>query len=184
MPSLVWATIGRDEGGAFPGSQDQVDSTSAAIPDPGATKIVDVNTFDPEGTDTEERDDLKSNATDGNVATAWTTLCYENRFMSGKTGVGLVADLGSARTGVFNVVLGSAPYQVKIFAFGEGAAPNSFAGWGPAIGEFAGEQAEPISVQLSTPARYVLVAFNELGVDNGCTNDNDYRGSIQEMYVT
>ena len=81
---VLWATIGRDKGGSPPGSQDQVDSSAAAaIPDPGATKIVAVHTFDPEGTDAEERDDLIPNATDGNVATAWTTLCYANNFMSG-----------------------------------------------------------------------------------------------------
>jgi eukaryotic-like serine/threonine-protein kinase len=184
VAAVLWATIGRDGGSLKdPGSSDQVDS-SAAIPDPGATKIVAVHTFDPEGTDPEERDDLIPNATDGNVATAWTTLCYANRFLSGKTGVGLVADLGSARNGEFTVVLGSAPYQVKIFTAGEGTAPTSFGAWGAPVGAFDGLQAETISVQLSTAARYVLVSFNELGDDAGCTNDNDYRGSIQEMYVT
>ena len=183
---VLWVTIGQDDPNSTPGSNTQgpVDSGAvAAIPAPGAAAIVAVHTFDPEGTDPEERDDLLANATDGNVATAWTTLCYENRFMSGKTGVGLVADLGSARTGTFTVVLGSAPYQVKIFAGGEGTAPTTFDGWGAPVGEFDGQQAETVSVQLTTPARYVLVAFNELGDDSGCTSNNDYRGSIQEMYV-
>ena len=182
---VLWVTIGRDDAGS--GTSDSkapIDSSAvAAIPEPGAAAIVAVHTFDPEGTDPEERDDLIANATDGNVATAWTTLCYENRFMSGKTGVGLIADLGSARSGTFTVVLGSAPYQVKVYAFGEGAAPTTFAAWGAPIGEFDGQQAETISVSLATPARYVLVAFNELGDDAGCTSNNDYRGSIQEMYV-
>ena len=180
---VLWVTIGRDDIGSPPGSGSQSDSSTASIPDQGATAIVAVHTFDPEGDDTEERDDLIPNATDGNVATAWTTLCYANRFMSGKTGVGLIADLGSPRTGVFTVVVGSAPYQVKIFAAGEGLAPATFAGWGSALDKFDGQQPGTISVDLSTPARYVLVSFVELGIDNGCTADNDYRGSIQEMYV-
>ena len=183
---VLWVTIGQDDSGSTPGSgsQEPVDSgAAAAIPAPGAAAIVAVTTFDPEGTDPEERDDLIANATDGSVATAWTTLCYQNRFMSGKTGVGLIADLGSARTGTFTVVLGSAPYQVKIFAGGEGTAPTTFDAWGAPLGEFDGQQAETVLVQLTTPARYVLVAFNELGDDSGCTSSNDYRGSIQEMYV-
>jgi hypothetical protein len=184
---VLWVTIGSDDPGSEnpgSGSQAPVDSGAvAAIPEPGAAEIVAVYTFDPEGDDHEERDDLIGNATDGNVATAWTTLCYQNRFMSGKTGVGLIADLGSARSGTFTVVVGSAPYQLKIFASGEGTAPATFAAWGAPIGQFDGLQAETISVQLSTPARYVLVAFNELGSDAGCTSNNDYRGSIQEMYV-
>ena len=185
---VLWVTIGReDDVGGLPGSgtQSTTDSSAAAdvVPEPGAAEIVAVQTFDPNGSDTEERDDLIANATDGNVATAWTTLCYSDRFLSGKPGVGLVADLGSPRNGVFTAVLGSAPYQVKIFAAGEGIAPTTFAAWGAPLATFDGLQAETITVQLSTPARFVLVAFNELGVDSGCTT-NDYRGSIQEMYVT
>jgi len=80
-------------------------------------------------------------------------------------------------------VLGSAPYQVKVFTAGEGTAPATFSAWGPAVDSFDGLEATTISVQLTTPARYVLVAFNELGVDPGCST-NDYRGSILEMYVS
>ncbi|MCE9621077.1 MAG: serine/threonine protein kinase [Actinomycetia bacterium] len=183
---VLWVTIGRDDPGSNPGSDSVVpgDSTAlTALTGSGAADIVSVQTFDPEGTDPEERDDLIANATDGNVATAWTTLCYENRFMSGKTGVGLVADLGSARSGTFTVVLGSAPYQVKVFASAQGTAPGTFGGWGTPIGEFNGLEAQTVSVELTTPARFVLVSFNELGTDAGCTNDNDFRGSIQEMYI-
>ena len=183
---VLWVTIGRDDPGSVPGSGTQapLDTAAvAAIPDPGAAEIVGVQSFDPNGSETDERDDLIAFATDGDLATAWMTLCYSDRFLSGKPGVGLVADLGSLRSGVFTVVLGSAPYQAKIFAVGEGTAPATFAAWGSPIGEFDGLQAETISVQLSTPARYVLVAFNELGEDPGCTSNNDYRGSILEMYV-
>lgn len=183
---VLWATIGRDDPGSAPGSGTQapIDTGAvAAIPDPGAAEIVGVQSFDPNGSETDERDDLIAFATDGDPATAWMTLCYSDRFLSGKPGVGLVADLGSLRNGVFTAVLGSAPYQAKIYAAGEGTAPATFAAWGSPIGEFDGLQAETISVQLSTPARYVLVAFNELGDDPGCTSNNDYRGSILEMYV-
>lgn len=183
---VLWVTIGRDDPKSNPGSGSDtpVDSAAAAaIPEPGAAAIVAVSSFDPNGSETDERDDLIANATDGNATTAWTTLCYSDRFMSGKPGVGLVADLGSARSGVFTVVLGSAPYQVKIFSAAEGTAPATFGAWGAPLDSFDGQQAETVSVQLTTPARYVLVAFNELGVDTGCTTDNDYRGSIQEMYV-
>ena len=42
------------------------------------------------------------------------------------------------------------------------------------------EQAGTVAVDLATPARYVLVSFNELGTDNACT-DNPYRGAINEL---
>lgn len=189
---VLWVTIGRDSQGSLPvidtngADASGIDSTpaDATVGAPiGPASIVGVQTYDPNGTDTEERDDLIALATDGNLATSWTTLCYADRYLGGKPGVGLVADLGSAHTGVFTVVLGSAPYQVKIFASNAEQPPPSFESWGTPVGKFDGLQAETISVQLVTPARFVLVAFNELGVDPGCTQ-NDYRGSILEMSIT
>ena len=37
---------------------------------------------------------LANNVLDGQPSTLWTTVCYASRYMGGKKGVGLVADLG------------------------------------------------------------------------------------------
>ncbi|MBI4884994.1 MAG: protein kinase [Actinobacteria bacterium] len=182
---VLWVTIGRDDPASEPGANssgapEAAGDTIDLGTDLGPTQIIAVQTFDPEGTDTSENDDQIAAATDGDTTTGWTTLCYSNRFLSGKTGVGLVADLGAARTGVFTVILGSAPYQVKIFAVGDGEMPTTFDAWGSPVDRRDGLTSETISVELSTAARYVLVAFNELGVDPSCTT-NDYRGRIVEM---
>ena len=71
-------------------------------------------------------------------------------------------------------------YQLKVFAAPEGTQPTTFSGWGEAVGSFNGQQAGTVAVDLATPARYVLVSFNELGTDNACT-DNPYRGAINEL---
>ena len=48
--------------------------------------------------------------------------------------------------------------------------------------KFAGTEPGDVSVQFTTPVRYVLVSFLELGTGNNCSN-NPYRGSIRELSV-
>ena len=177
---VLWVTMGNDDSTGFTPA-----GTAAAVApnDAGASAtpaaIVSVRTFDPDG-DSEERDDLIGNATDGDLSTSWTTVCYSSKYLGGKGGVGLVADLGAARTGTFIVALGSAPYQLKVFAAGEGEQPRSFSLWGDPVDSRDGSQADTVSVQLTQPTRFVLVSFNELGPDAGCS-DNRYRGAIKEL---
>jgi len=144
--------------------------------------ITSVRTFDPAG-DGEERDDLASLAIDNDMSTGWKTVCYSDRFLGGKPGVGLVADLGSARTGSFTVAIGSGPYQVKLYAAAGAEQPTSFSEWGAADGAFDGQVPATVTLVLSEPTRFVFVSFNELGTDTGCT-DNPYRGVINELTVT
>ena len=80
-------------------------------------------TYDPEGDDGQENDDLVALSIDGNPATVWSTLCYGSRTLGGKGGVGIVADLGSPAIGTFTVAIASAPYQIQILTAGDGAIP-------------------------------------------------------------
>jgi len=120
--------------------------------------------------------------TDGDPNTAWHTVCYEDRYLGGKAGVGVVADLGADHTGVFTASVASAPYQVRIYAVPSGTEPTTFDGWGTPMQKFAGTEPGDVSVQFTTPVRYVLVSFLELGTGNNCSN-NPYRGSIRELSV-
>lgn len=185
---VLWVTMGSDDPQGFsPASSASADSTAdtqAGDGQPaGGASIVGVRTFDPDGDDGQERDDLIAMATDGQLTTAWTTACYSSKFLGGKQGVGLVADLGTARTGTFTVALGSGPYQLKIYATADGEPPTSFAGWGSPVESFNGLEPATVSVTFAEPTRFVLVSFNELAPDDGCT-DNPYRGAINEFTFT
>jgi len=180
---VLWVTMGSDDPQGFsPAASSPVDvapNTQLEGSQPVAAAIVEVRTFDPDG-DGNERDDLVSLATDGQLATAWTTVCYSSKFLGGKQGVGLVADLGSARVGTFTVALGSGPYQLKLYGTASSEAPTSFSGWGQPVESFNGLEPATVSVTFTEPARFVLVSFNELAPDDGCT-DNPYRGAINEF---
>ncbi|MCY7299138.1 MAG: protein kinase [Ilumatobacteraceae bacterium] len=177
---VLWVTMSNDDASGFDTATTLApDTTPIAEVTPTAAAITSVRTFDPEG-DQVERDDFVGNAFDNELSTAWTTVCYSSKFLGGKQGVGLVADLGTNGTGTFTIALGSAPYQVKVFAAPDGSVPTSFAGWGTPVESFDGLEASTLSVELATPTRYVLVSFNELGSDPACT-DNPYRGVIKEL---
>ena len=146
---------------------------------PSTLGIADVQVFDPDGNH-EENDSLAPLAIDGNVATAWNTVCYGDKYLGGKGGVGLIADLGANRTGLLTADIGSAPYQIRVYAVPDGAVPADFAGWGSAIKTFNGTAPAILPVQITQPSRYVLVSFVQLGTNNDC-NKNRYRGSIREL---
>jgi serine/threonine-protein kinase len=179
---VLWVTMGNDtDAPATNTTALQVAATAApaqsTLPPVAAAMA---RTFDPPPGDGEEREDLLAAATDGDLTTAWTTLCYDNQYMGGKDGVGLVLDLGAAHAGTFTFTLGSAPYQVKVYGAPEGSQPATFSAWGTPADKFSGSEPLTESVVFSTPVRYVLLSFNELAPDAGCT-DNRYRGAIQEM---
>ena len=179
---VLWVTMGNDtDTPATNTTALQVAATAApaqsTLP-PVAAALA--RTFDPPPGDGEEREDLLAAATDGDLTTAWTTLCYDNQYMGGKDGVGLVLDLGAAHAGTFTFTLGSAPYQVKVYGAPDGSQPATFSAWGTPADKFSGTEPLTESVVFSTPVRYVLLSFNELAPDSGCT-DNRYRGAIQEM---
>jgi eukaryotic-like serine/threonine-protein kinase len=180
----LWFTLGK---GSTPGDGTAttiVPVTSVAptvTAAPGPVAIAAVRSFDPDG-DGAENDDMLPLLTDGDPNTAWHTVCYEDRYLGGKGGVGVVADLGADHTGVFTASIASAPYQVRIYAVPTGTDPTTFDQWGTPLQKFAGAEPGDLSVQLTTPVRYVLVSFVELGTGNNCSN-NPYRGSIRELSV-
>ncbi len=177
---VLWVTMSNDDSSGFDVATTVApDTTPVAAVTLTAAAITSVRTFDPEG-DQVERDDIAPNAIDNDLSTAWTTVCYSSKFLGGKQGVGLIADLGTDATGTFTIALGSAPYQVKVFAAPDGSVPTSFSGWGTPLDSFDGVEATTLTVEITTPARYVLVSFNELGADPACT-DNPYRGVIKEL---
>jgi hypothetical protein len=142
--------------------------------------IVSVHSFDPDGNDRTENEPLAPLAIDGNPATEWHTVCYSDKYLGGKTGVGLVVDLGTATTGTLTVDIGSAPFQLRVFSAPDGQEPSSFSGFSTAIDSFHGTELTTVSAAVTQPARWLLVSFVELGSNNDCAN-NPYRGAIREL---
>jgi hypothetical protein len=184
LGGFMWVTLRTDSPDASfdpPSTLVPVTTTAgdpAAVP--SSSKIVKVTTYDPEGTDGQENDDLAALAIDGNPASVWSTVCYGSRTLGGKTGVGIVADLGKAEIGTFTVSVASAPYQIQILTAGDGSIPAQIADWGAPLKRAVGADPESVTVSLTKPSRYVLVLFKQLAKTPECTK-NPYRGDISEM---
>ena len=60
--------------------------------------------------------------------------------------------------------------------------PTTFEGWGPEVDAESSLDAQDAVFDLGpTPIRYVLVAFEQLARDSGCSDSNPYRGRISEI---
>jgi serine/threonine-protein kinase len=183
---ILWVTMGDNttpsSGAPIPATTVVPGESTASSSTPVATggSIVAVSSFDPDGDDKVENDAQSALAIDGNPNTAWQTVCYSDRYLGGKRGVGLIADLGGDHTGTLNVQVGSAPYHVRVYSATGDAAPTSFEGWGQPIDSAHSDAQGTVSFQVSQASHYLLVSFVELGTDNNCSS-NPYRGSIREL---
>ena len=139
--------------------------------------------FDPDG-DSTENDDLVTRVIDGSPDSAWSTVCYLNKYMGGKRGVGVVVSLDRASAGTLDLVVGSSPYQVRVYTVGTKRAPGEFTDWGPAVESFAGTEPGTLRATLPSGSRHVLVSFQELGRNTGCSSQNPYRGVLGEVTFT
>ena len=177
---VLWATMGRDAGGASLASTTsaQVSTSDTVAP---AAAIASVTAYDPRG-DAMERDELLQSAIDGDASTAWVTECYTDLYLGAKHEVGLVVDLGSAVTGMINISVGSEPFQLRVYGAGE-SVPADFDDWGAPLDTANGQEARTVAVMLTTPARFVLVSFAKLGPDDGCSADHPYRGAISDIFL-
>ncbi len=181
LGGLLWATLhDNTTTSGFSPPSTVIPTSSTAAPVVAPTTIQAVTTYDPDGDDGQENDQLVSQAIDGNPATFWSTLCYGSRTLGGKGGVGIVADLGTAAIGTFTASIASAPYQVQILTAGDGAIPAKIADWGSPLKRAVGADPEDVTVSINKPTRYVLVLFKQLAKTPDCTR-NPYRGDIAEM---
>jgi len=147
----------------------------------GPATIVAVHSYDPNGTDGGvENEEEVPNLVDGSESTSWQTVCYSNRYMGGKGGVGVVMQLSKASRGTLDVALSSIPWAASVYA--ADAIPTTLAEWGGAVDQSYSTEKPSVSFDLGPRAhQYVLVLLTELGPDTGCTKAKPYRGGISEL---
>ena len=154
------------EGGEEPAASGPLAPTSAAV-------------FNPFGDGQPEHDDEVGLAYDGDAASAWTTLTYQNtpEFGNLKPGVGLIFDLG-AEYAISTVELATNMPGTAI-EVRTGAAPDAALDSYPVIGTLD-PFAEAGSVELAEPvrARFVIVWFVRLVEANG-----GFQGALAECRI-
>jgi serine/threonine-protein kinase len=161
----------------------------ASVPADGAAAvpatIATITAYDPDGDGTENDGDAVLARADGIPDTSWGTVCYADRFLGGKGGVGLVVSFDGPTQQALRVDVQSAPFQVDFLASAAETIPASMAEWGAPLGgtEFAEEGTTLTSPVPAAPVRHVLIRLKELGTDSGCTDANPYRGRLGEIAI-
>lgn len=184
---LLWSAIGN--GG------EPIDTTTPVAPEvtaagdagavltpDGATPVVaKAAAYDPDG-DGVENDEQVGRVLDGDPATTWSTVCYQSQYLGAKRGVGVVLELSTATVARIEADVASAPWNLQIH--GAERLPSSIDGWGPELAADYSDSPGRLEATSTTPVRYVLVLFRELGPDPACSSANPYRGQLSEIRVT
>jgi hypothetical protein len=190
--ALLWTTLEFGAGDpapsttAAPAANTPADTTpveAAAAPAPGAAAIATITAYDPGGDQTENDADAVLATADGDPSTSWATVCYADKYLGGKPGVGLVVTFDSPAQQALTVDVLSAPYQIDYYATDAEAIPTGLDGWGSALGPtvYDVETGTIASPTPGTPARHMLVLLRELGNDGTCSDANPYRGRLGEI---
>lgn len=162
-------------------SDADADLAAAALLEPGAVmgeiepaKAID---HDPFGYDGEESPDLAELAIDDDVTSAWTTDVYYSEDFDGKSGVGLIIDLGSAQSvSAVRLELVGSGSSVKVLL-------SSTILKKPAKWTLLAEaQGVGTAIDLRSPrpivGRYVLIWFDGLPVQDGA-----YQGGLRDVVI-
>jgi hypothetical protein len=142
--------------------------------------IVSVRDFDPDGNGTENPDQVKF-ATDGNLATAWTTVLYYKRPDLGglKPGVGLLIDLGRVtQVGAVSVHLVGLGTSLELRSSPTLSARSE--DYQPIAGIVQAGSFVTLRPFAPATARYLLIWLTSLPPDSTGTG---YRGGISEIQV-
>ena len=161
-------------------------SPSAGTEDPAASEapveIVGIRAWDPDGTNGSENDAQAVLAlADGSDSTFWATECYQDRYLGGKRGVGLIVDLSVGSAGTLSLETLNAPYQIDVFTATSEGAPADIDDWERVGDTMFGDQIGPVSTKVEVAATHLLVWLRELGEDAVCTSANPYRGRLGEI---
>ena len=172
---------GRTPLGAVPDEDQPTPTPSSQAPiSPAAEPITGVkaNDFDPQGTPPEENPELAALAVDGDATTAWRTQDYKQNFGPGglKTGVGLVLDLGAARsvTAAAVVVLGG---STGLSLYLTDTAPTSVSDLKP-VATATVDAKDRIELDQPTRGRFLTVWLTSLPA-----TPDGFRGEVAEVKV-
>ncbi len=159
------------------GGLDQPGSV-AAVP----LAIVGIRAWDPDGTNGSENDAQAVLAlADGSDSTFWATECYQDRYLGGKRGVGLIVDLSVASSGTLSLDTLNAPYQIDVFTATSAGSPADLDAWERVGDTMSGDQTGLVTTKVDVAATHLLIWLRELGEDSVCTSANPYRGRLGEI---
>lgn len=150
----------------------------------GPVSVTSIRSYDPNGDDGLENEDMIPFLTDNNPDTSWTTVCYGNQYFGSKAGVGILVQLSGIGLGTLATTFGTAPWSAEVFASTSETVPTSLDGWGLRVANASSLTAGAATFEVASPARNVLLVLREAGRSSTCSNNNPFKGSLSDLSFT
>jgi len=173
---LTWRSITSDTTIA-PGEVVVETSPALAVAPAGPVIITRALSFDPNGDDGMENDDLLPFLLDGSPRTQWRTVCYGDKFFGSKGGVGIVLELSTPAAGTLMVNPQTKPWGIEVYTASD-VVPATLDQWGPRVAKNYGTEVGATTFVVADPAKYLLVWFREAGVSSACSTKNPFQGVL------
>ena len=152
-----------------------------AAPQLAAVSLKAVRSYDPNGDDGTENESQVPALLDNNPATAWTTVCYGDRYFGSKGGVGLVLELSGTGIGTITANFANGPWHAEVYTADTAAMPARFEDWGLRVADQYGENPGIGTFDVRTPGRWMLLMLREAGQSSGCSNSNPFKASLSDL---
>ena len=146
----------------------------------GPATITAINSFDPNGDDGVENEEIIGALIDKNPQSSWATSCYADKFFGAKERVGVLVTLSGTGTGMLRVNFADGPVGAEIY--GTAATPPSgFDGWGAPLAKEYRTRGEIVKFSVTAPVTHLLIVLTEVGKSAACSTMNPYQGRINEV---
>lgn len=146
----------------------------------GPATIATVNSFDPNGDDGVENEEIIGALIDKNPQSAWATSCYADKFFGAKEHVGVLVTLTGAGTGALRVNFANGPWGAEIYGTAT-TPPSGFEGWGAPLAKEYRTRGEIVKFSVTTPVTHLLIVLTEIGKSTTCSTTNPFQGRINEV---
>ena len=171
---VLWRSV------SSPSTKSPVASASTTPVATGPVNIVAVSSYDPDGDDNSENDDLIPNLRDGKSGTQWRTVYYGNNQFGSKKGVGFVAELSGRSTGTLFVDFGYAPWEVDVYGYSD-TLPSKMESWGPALARSESDDPGEATFTISQPSQFILVYLRSAARSPQCSTKNPFQGVVNDI---
>ena len=146
----------------------------------GPATIAAVNSFDPNGDDGVENEEIIGALIDKNPQSAWATSCYADKFFGVKEHVGVLVTLTGAGTGALRVNFANGPWGAEIYGT-TATPPSGFEGWGAPLAKEYRTRGEIVKFSVTTPVTHLLIVLTEIGKSATCSTTNPFQARINEV---
>jgi len=146
----------------------------------GPATITAINSFDPNGDDGVENEEIIGALIDKNPQSSWATSCYADKFFGAKERVGVLVTLSGASTGMLRVNFANGPVGAEIYGTST-TPPSGFDGWGAPLAKDYRTRGEIVKFSVTAPVTHLLIVLTEVGKSAACSTTNPFQGRINEV---